>query len=229
MRRAVLGLVALLAAAPAGAQTTVSPVYNPALIEFDSPDHAQVTTYRIETLVAGADPEVVMGSCTVLASSVEVLPAPTPPDPQRYRIRLTETDCPVVPMGSMYVWRVSADSSPSQPSNIGRYSICEGPDGSITPMTITVESYYGVVAGQVATLRLNVQSPKPVHVVTIDLTTDGRPAFYYHAPEADLRGGRDYLFIPHRALSSRVSIEATDELGCRTTVSPLVLTVTSGG
>jgi hypothetical protein len=213
-------------------QTSVAPVYNPRVIEFDSPDHDTLYGYRVEASRQDAKDDI-LTACEVPVANVIVLPAPLPPALQRYQIQLADAGCQPVPMGVSYVWRVVALRSDGEGvsdfSNVGRYSVCVGSNGVVQPLSIVIESIPALVAGKPSTLTLGISAPDPVHIVTIDLVTDGQPAWYYVSPNTDLRGSHQYTFWPVRAMSSLVTLEATDERGCRTTVTPITLTVTSGG
>jgi hypothetical protein len=158
--------------------------------------------------------------------------APIPPEPQKYQIRMADTDCAAIPAGTTYVWRIIARGGDGEgvsgPSNEGRFSTCVAEDGTVQEMRITLDSTVTEwIAGKPATVGLHVSAPRPVHALTIDLLTDGRPGFYFYSDQ-DLRGDatRTFTIIPPRAVTSRLQLEAVDEGGCRLTVAPVIVTVT---
>lgn len=110
MRTVIALVVALLLAAAAGAQT----VYNPKVIQFDSPDHATacpgtscVSAYKVEYWLPGVDPATGQPVSTYDLPKTAV--AANPAAPPAYQAQLTAlTPLPAVPVGTTYVARMVA-------------------------------------------------------------------------------------------------------------------------
>lgn len=218
MRRPVLTAFGLmLLAAAAAAQTRV---YNPRFLEFESVDHATVVHYTVQAFVEPAElggPPV--ASWSVPVADVQAVPATEPP---RYRIAFAGL-AQQLPAGTSYRFRVlavGAGEAVSNPSDLApelvRWSTCVSDDGVVRPLTIAVGPLPTLRVGERAVMTLTLTAPRPVRVVTIDLLTDGQPAWYFVSTVADLRTERAYTIGPFVApASSFLTIEATDEQGCR--------------
>jgi hypothetical protein len=206
-----------------GGQTVITPTYNPTYLEFDpSVDHATLTAYRVEVIPGDTAQPI------ILAYDVPIIKVTCTGTPTRCQIQMAELPW-WLPMGRSYRYQLSAVSQgqvgvPSDPSNVGRFSMCEV-GGVVVPMTITVGTVPTLKVGSVALLPLTIVAPEPVHSVTVDLATDGQPAWYF-VSRTDLRGTQQYAVGPFaRAQTSLLSLEATDAAGCRTTVTPQTVTV----
>lgn len=226
--RVVLAVVVALAVAAGVAAQTVSPVYNPQIMEFESVDHANTAIYRIE-VATDADQTTVLASYDVPATLALPVPNSTP---QLYRIVFADAvGRQELPMGTAYRWRlrgIGATGSVGEPSNwtnTGRFVICES-GGAVNPMTLTLGEVPTLTVGHAALVPLTVVSPKEVRSVTIDLVTDGLPAWYFPTT-TDVRNS-PHLFVigPFvRAQTSLIRLMAVDALGCTTDVTPRTVTV----
>lgn len=98
--------VLLTTCAPASAQT----VYNPRIIQFDSPDHATlVTGYTVEFWIQGVDPTTGAPVASYALTKDKVVASGLmAPDPQ-YQANLADmTPVPAIPIGNFYVARMVA-------------------------------------------------------------------------------------------------------------------------
>lgn len=213
--------VTCLLGATANAQT----VYNPPSIQFESSDHAMVTFYRAEFLVATNLTRVVQ-SADVPVSKVEVL-SPGPP----ITYKLKTADIPVfLPFGQSYVLRLVAckDALCSVPSEVTRetirYSYCAATTTTIRPLSIVMDPLPIGVVGAYANIVVTLDAPKPVHSVAIDLMGDPDPAFYFTG--TDLRGKQTFTVGPFKRTGRfLVKLDAADEAGCSSSLASQYMTV----
>jgi hypothetical protein len=202
-------------------------VYNPTLVEFDSPDHASLSYYVVEFWLSTA-PQVGTPVQAISVPVSKVTVASIGP-PIQYQILFT--DIPIyVPFGSSYVVDLMACTntscsgrSPVSAQN-ARYSTCVSSSTTLTLMTltqgaITTGPYNGYVA-----IPLTIASYRPVHYVSIALTGSGLPAFYFTG--FDLRGSPNFTIGPlkHRG-RFLVNIYVMDESGCSAQQASQYITV----
>jgi hypothetical protein len=201
-------------------------VYNPPGLEFEQDDYALVTSYIVQWW---ADPPgaVPLFSATVPASKTRVN---DPGPPVRYLLPFDAL--PPQPVGRSYRFTlisVNAEGLQSEVSNltpnVGRWSSCLGPSGGVRPMTLTLGALPPLTAGAWVSLQVDVESPLPVHAVSLDLIGDNSPAWYFISG-ADLRAGKPFAIGPlPRAGRYLLVLEATDEQGCHAQVADTYLVV----
>ena len=126
------------AARPVGAVTSL--IYNPRILQFDSPDHATlVGSYKVEIWLQAADPIVGQPIQTsVLAKDKVVASGLTAPEPQLQANLLDVTPLFGVPVGQTYVIRMVAvgldDTLVSPRSNAtGPFEIAGAPRSVVNP------------------------------------------------------------------------------------------------
>lgn len=224
MKTLLLLLLCLGVCTPAFAQT----LYNPTLVQFESADHAQVTTYKVEFWIAGAPLTGNPLQAAYIPTSKIVVGSAGPP----VTYWLYTKDIPIfLPFGKSYVLRLlaCADAVCSVPSEVTRelvrYNYCVTPTNTIQPMTIVQNPLpTNAVVGGYSPITVDITSLKPVHSVSIALTGSGGPAFYFTG--VDLRGPQTYTIGPlPRAGRFFMTIYAADEAGCSVSQGTLYLTV----
>lgn len=223
MKKLLFVLLFVCVSAAVSAQT----LYNPTLIEFNSPDHALVTQYRVEFWIAGqplvGDP---VGKYDVPVSKVTIA---DPGPPPTYQILMSDV-LVFLPFGKSYMVRLLAceDSLCSQPSEVAkelvRYTYCKGTDTTVSPMTITEFALPVGAPGSYIPVNLNIASMRPVHAVSISLIGAGIPAFYFTG--SDMRNLITLSVGPlPRAGRYLMNISAADEAGCSASQATQYLTI----
>lgn len=214
-------LVALLCVMCFANVTAGQIVFNPSIIEFNSPDHLVTVKYQVQFLVGG----VVVATGDVDPSKLTV---PAPGIPIIYRLRMA--DVPVsVPFGPTYNLRVLAcDASGrcgiSEPApQTMRLTYCADVSG-VVPLVIGQDPVPGGVVGQYASIKLNISSLRPVHAVSIALIGAQGPAYYFTG--FDLRGPRTYVIGPFKQTGRfLVKIDSADENACGSSVASQYITI----
>ena len=202
-------------------------VYNPTLVEFDSPDHASLSYYVVEFWLSTA-PQV--GSPVQIANiPVSKVTVVSLGPPVMYQILFE--DIPIhLPFGSSYVVDLMActttacSARSSVSPQYARYSTCVA--SSSTLMLLTVVQ--GVVTtgpyGSYVVIPLTITSYRPVHYVSIALVGSGQPAFYFTG--FDLRGTPNFTIGPLKPKGRfLMNIYVMDESGCSTAIASQYLTV----
>lgn len=228
MRRTALVVAAMLALMFVAALAEAQLVYNASALLFEqdlATGYDVTVSYTVEVWADPPDFEAGQPLMTFSVPKGEVVVESEGP-PVLYKLAL-----PPLPAGRSYRFRliaVAQGGAVSPPSNVtpqtSRYSICVNAAGTITPMTISA-SFGSLAAGQFGSATVDVESPQPVHSVSIDFLGDGLPAYYF-STDADLRGSRPFPIGPlPRAGTYRAVIDAVDERGCRVQYADLLATV----
>lgn len=217
-----LFVMLLLVLCLGGRSTSAQTFYNPTLLEFESPSHAEAVLYRAEFFVAGTVTTPIAQADVPAAKVIAGVDG---------KYSLLMRDVPVfLPFGKNYVLRlvVCTDTMCSAPSEVTRelvrYTYCKSGPNSVRPITIATSAIPTVDRNTYAPVSLLVMSVQPVHAVNIQLVGSGLPAFYFTGD--DLRTNTTYsvgpLTRPGRYL---VNVTAADEAGCSTSTAAQFLTV----